>query len=482
MFLSITTTHSPATDLGFLLYKHPERIQTFSLSVGEAHVFYPEVSTERCTAVLALDVNPVGLVRPTGGRTFGLEHYVNDRPYVASSFLSVAIAQVYGSALAGRPPKDRAGLEDTPIPLEATVGVIYSAGGAALLERLFAPLGYTVHIESHPLDPAFPVWGQSHYYTLTLAGTTRLTDLLSHLYVLIPVLDNEKHYFVGQEEVEKLLRHGEGWLATHPEKELITTRYLKYRPELKNEALTQLAALVPVEIEAESEAQADAEEATVEAKISLHTQRLQAVLDMLKASGAQRVLDVGCGEGRLLQLLWKESQFRNIVGMDVSIRALEMAKVRLRYDRIPENQRERLKLIHGSLLYRDERLHGFEAAAVVEVIEHLDLPRLAAFERVLFEFAAPETVVITTPNAEYNVKWESLPAGQFRHRDHRFEWTRSQFETWAQTICERFGYTVEVAPIGEMDEVVGAPSQMGVFRKGRGMQDAASNNDDNIMV
>lgn len=465
MFLSITTTHHPATDLGFLLYKHPERVQSFSLSVGAAHVFYPEVSEERCTAVLALDINPVELVRPSGGRTFTLEHYVNDRPYVASSFMSVAIAQVYGSALAGRPPKDRTGLEDTPIPLEATFGAVYSAGGAGLLERLFAPLGYTVQMEAYPLDPAFPAWGQSRYYTVTLTGTSRLTDLLSHLYVLIPVLDNDKHYYVGKEEVDKLLRHGEGWLATHPEKELITTRYLKYQRELKDEALTRLAELVPVEVEAEQEAQADAEEAVVEAKISLHTQRLQTVVEVLKGEGARRVLDVGCGEGRLLQLLWKESQFQQLVGMDVSIRALELAKERLHYDRLPETRRERLKLIHGSLLYRDARLSGFDAAAVVEVIEHLDVPRLAAFERVLFEFAQPQTVVITTPNAEYNVKWESLPAGQFRHRDHRFEWNRAEFSAWAQGICDRFGYTVEIIPIGEEDEAVGAPTQMGVFRR-----------------
>jgi 3' terminal RNA ribose 2'-O-methyltransferase Hen1 len=465
MFLSITTTHSPATDLGFLLYKHPERVQTFSLAVGEAHVFYPEVSEERCTAVLALDINPVGLVRPSGGRAFSLEHYVNDRPYVVSSFMSVAIAQVYGSALAGRPPKDRTGLENTPIPLEATFGAVYSVGGAGLLEMLFAPLGYTVHSEAYPLDPAFPQWGQSRYYTVTLTGMTRLTDLLSHLYVLIPVLDNDKHYYVGKDEVEKLLRHGEGWLATHPQKDLITTRYLKYQRELKVEALTRLAERVPVEVEAEQEAAADAEEATVEAKISLHTQRLQTVLEVLKAEGARRVLDVGCGEGRLLQLLWKEPQFQHLLGMDVSARALELAKVRLRYDQLPDNRRERLKLIHGSLLYRDARLAGFDAAAVVEVIEHLDLPRLAAFERVLFEFAKPQTVVITTPNAEYNVKWESLPAGKFRHRDHRFEWTRAEFGAWAQRICNRFGYTVDLAPIGEVDEAVGAPSQMGIFRR-----------------
>jgi 3' terminal RNA ribose 2'-O-methyltransferase Hen1 len=151
--------------------------------------------------------------------------------------------------------------------------------------------------------------------------------------------------------------------------------------------------------------------------------------------------------------------------MDVSYRALEIAAERLRLDRLPPKQRERLHLIQGSLLYRDARLQDFEAAAVVEVIEHLDPPRLSNFERVLFEFARPQTVVITTPNAEYNRVWPSLPAGAFRHKDHRFEWGRAEFQGWAEGIASRFGYKVYFAGIGPVEVEVGAPSQMGVFER-----------------
>lgn len=461
MLLTITTTYQPATDLGYLLYKHPARLQAFNLAFGQAHVFYPEASDERCTAALLLDIDPVGLVRREGKNSLALEQYVNDRPYAASSFLSVAIAQMYGSALQGT-SKDRPELAETPIPLEVTITALPCRGGEILLRHLFEPLGYTLTVDRYPLDPAFPAWGESSYYAVSLVATTRLKDLLSHLYVLIPVLDDDKHYYVGNDEIEKLLRHGEGWLKSHPEINLITRRYLRHQRSLTR---TALARLVETETpEADEVAQKhDAEEAAIEERISLHQQRLGVVLATLKGSGAQRVIDLGCGEGKLLALLLKERQFTHILGMDVSYRALEVAAERLNLDRLPPKQRERISLMHGSLMYRDSRLSGFDAAAVVEVIEHLDPPRLAAFERVLFEFARPRLIAITTPNAEYNVKWESLPAGKFRHRDHRFEWTRAEFQAWARRICEQFGYTVRFLPIGDEDPVVGAPSQMGVF-------------------
>ncbi len=463
MLLTITTTHQPATDLGYLLHKNPAKAQSFNLAFGQAHVFYPEASDECCTAALLLDINPVGLVRREGSNNFALEQYVNDRPYVASSFLSVAIAQVFGTALSGR-SKDRPELVETPIALEAKMTALPCRGGEGLLRKLFEPLGYTLTAERYPLDPAFPAWGESTYYSVTLTQTIRLSDLLAHLYVLIPVLDDDKHYYVGDAEVEKLLRHGESWLSAHPERTLITRRYLKHQHSLTNAALARLVETETSQIE-EVTAQHDREETIVEDKLSLHQQRLGAVLAVLKGSGVKRILDLGCGEGRLLQLLMKEKQFTTILGMDVSHRVLEIAAERLNFERLPPMQRERISLIHGSLMYRDARLSGFDAAACVEVIEHLDPPRLAAFERVVFEFAHPLLIVITTPNAEYNVMWESLPAGKFRHRDHRFEWTRAEFEAWARKQCERFGYEVRFMGIGDADAQVGAPSQMAVFEQ-----------------
>jgi 3' terminal RNA ribose 2'-O-methyltransferase Hen1 len=467
MLLTISTTHQPATDLGFLLHKNPARLQEFNLTFGRAYVFYPETSETRCTAALLIEVDPIGLVRNRrgpAGENRTLEQYVNDRPYVASSFLSVAIADVFGSALAGK-SKDRPELVERAIPLQAHVSVARSrAGGEELLKRLFEPLGYSVETKRFPLDEKFPEWGESPYFALTLSGEKTLKDLLTHLYVLIPVLDNEKHYWIGDDEVEKLLRHGEGWLGGHPEKEVITRRYLKHRRTLVDDALERLTDGTVKSVD-EIQSLAAAGEDEIERKIALNEQRLGAVLAALKQSGAGRILDLGCGEGRLLTALLRDKEFRQIVGMDVSHRALEIAADKLHLDRLPPLQRQRIELLHGSLIYRDSRLANFDAAAVVEVIEHLDPARLAAFERVLFEFAKPGSVVLTTPNAEYNVKWETLPAGVFRHSDHRFEWTRQQFAAWAHRVGERFNYDVRFNPVGPEDPVVGPPTQMGIFTR-----------------
>jgi 3' terminal RNA ribose 2'-O-methyltransferase Hen1 len=466
MYLTISYAGNPSTDLGYLLHKSPTRIHTIEQAFGRAHVFYPEVTSERCTAALLLEVDPIGLVRNRrgpSGEGYALEQYVNDRPYVASSFLSVAIAKAFGTAMTGR-SKERQELADKQLEFETQIQVLPCRGSDGLLRRLFEPLGYEVRAAGHTLDEKFPEWGKSAYYSVALKGAIRLCDLLTHLYVLIPVLDDDKHYWAGDAELEKLLRHGEGWLRGHPERELITNRYLKHQKHLAREALSRLIG--EEEPHAEEIAEVHAiEEESIERPISLAEQRIGAVLSALRSSGAKRVIDLGCGEGRLLRELLKDRSFSEIVGMDVSHRALEIASRKLRLEDLPAMQKERIRLMHGSLTYRDKRLSGYDAATVVEVIEHQDPPRLAAFERVLFEFARPATVVVTTPNAEYNVKFETLPAGKMRHKDHRFEWTRNQFKDWAEGMADRFGYSVRFVAIGSDDPGVGSPTQMGIFSR-----------------
>ena len=463
MLLSLTTTYEPASDLGYLLGKHPDRIQSFPLAFGRALVFFPEAAPERCTVCLMLELDPIGLVRGRPGArgdTAVVAQYVNDRPYVASSFLSVAIADVFSSALAGK-SRDRPELARTPIPLAAELSAC--RGAPALVERLFKPLGYAVECGKEVIDPVFPAWGRSPAQRLTLTSTTTLSRLLSHLYVLIPVLDRYKHYFIAEDEVDKLLRHGEGWLNEHPERDLITRSYLKRRSGLIRRALDRLRedAPEPPDPDPAPDAPVDVEPATSTG--SLAEQRRAAILAALRDSGAERVLDLGCGEGRLLQALLGERWLRHVTGVDASHRALEIAADRLKLDRIPAPQRARIDLLHGALTYRDDRLRGFDAAVLSEVVEHLDPPRLAALERAVFESARPRRVVVTTPNREYNPVWESLPEGRLRHPDHRFEWSREEFCRWCADVGARQGYAVTVSGIGDADPERGSPTQLAVF-------------------
>lgn len=466
MILTITTTHAPATDLGYLLHKNPGRVHSKEMTFGWVHVFYPEASEERCSASLLLEVDPVGLVRDRRGPQGEggvLTQYVNDRPYAACSFLSSAIAEMYGTAMTGR-SKERPELAEQPLPLEAHLPTLPCRGGEEVLRRLFEPLGYEVEAVPVPLDESFPEWGASPYFSVRLRQTILLKDLLNHLVVLIPVLDNDKHYWVDRDEVDKLLRRGRGWLVTHPNRREIIRRFLRHRAQLTRLALARMteeeASGDPDAVEEEHRNQEEA----VERKLSLHEQRLTAVHQAIKDSGAHRVVDLGCGEGRLLELLLKDKAFSEVVGVDVSYHVLERAQRRLRLERYPRLA-EKLKLLQGSLVYRDRRIEGYDAAAVVEVIEHLDANRLQTFERVLFGLARPTTVVLTTPNREYNVLFETLPAGKMRHRDHRFEWTRAEFQGWAEAVAAKHGYTVRHEPIGPVDETHGAPSQMAVFTR-----------------
>ncbi|MFI0235173.1 3' terminal RNA ribose 2'-O-methyltransferase Hen1 [Streptomyces sp. NPDC016845] len=476
MFLTISTTGTPerpATDLGFLLHKHPESAQAFSTSYGTAHVFYPEAGAERCTAALLLEVDPVALVRRGKGKGRGgapdaaLAQYVNDRPYAASSLFAVALSSVFSSALRGV-CKARPERAQEALPLRVEVPALPARGGPDLVRKLFEPLGWVVEAESVALDAGFPEWGASRYVRLVLVGEVRLAEALRHLYVLLPVLDDAKHYWVSADEVDKLLRAGEGWLAEHPEQKLITSRYLSRRWSLTRQAmerleLVRLADADDTVVEAIDNAVDDEQGDSEERPLPLAVRRREAILAELQAAGAGRVLDLGCGQGQLVQALLKDVRFSEIVGVDVSVRALTIAARRLKLDRLGERQAARVQLFQGSLAYTDKRLKGYDAAVLSEVVEHLDLPRLPALEYAVFGSARPRTVLVTTPNVEYNVRWETLPAGHVRHGDHRFEWTREEFRDWAERVAGRHGYRVRYVPVGPDDPEVGPPTQMAVF-------------------
>ena len=461
MLLQITTTRKPATDLGYLLHKHPDKFQSVDLSIGKGHIFYPESSEDKTTVAVLLDIDPIDMVRGRNrSSNFSLGQYVNDRPYVASSFMSVALSKAFSTAMNGK-CSNKPDLVKIKMPFEVNISVLPAPkGGEHLIRKLFEPLGYEVTVVRHVLDEKFKDWGESKYYTVKLANTITTQELLQHLYVLIPALDNDKHYYVSQNEIEKLLEKGKGWLSSHPEKEEITRRYLINLGSLSRQAISRLNEEEGIE----EEEIINQEEK--ERKETLHQKRLKLVLEKIKKSGAESVIDLGCGEGKLIRMLLKEKQFKRITGTDVSYIELTKAKDRLHWDEMAPRQKERISLFQGALTYKDKRLEGYDAAAIVEVIEHLDENRLKSFERVVFEFAKPKTIVLTTPNGEYNVMYENMEENAMRHTDHRFEWTRKQFEKWANIVAKNNNYKMEFLPIGEEDSKVGAPSQMAIFTYG----------------
>lgn len=363
--------------------------------------------------------------------------------------MSVAIANVFSSALAGRAPEGNPQLADEPFPMEARLPAISVRGGESLLRELFEPLGYT--IDCTPRGEGV--------FSVVLKATLPVHALLGHLYVLVPVLDDAKHYWVSDDEVEKLLRHGEGWLVDHPSRERIALRYLKHRTSLARQALARLSV---DESPPEDGAGEDIE--VLDTRVPLAEQRFQYVFETLRALSPVSAIDVGCGEGKLLKRMLSSKFLTRIGGMDVSGRALEIARDRIGLDELPPAQRERLTLFHGSLLYRDKRLCGWDVALCIEVIEHIEPDRLYAFEDCLFAHAAPTHILITTPNADYNTKIAGLTG--YRHADHRFEWSRAEFGAWVARVASEQGYRATIEEIGPQDPDTGAPTQAVLFSRG----------------
>jgi len=467
VLLTVSTTYQPATDLGYLLHKHPDRVQRFEQSFGTATLCYPEATDERCTVALLLDVDPVRLARsrPRNAPDFSLAQYVNDRSYAASSLLGVAMADVFSTARSGR-CQSRQELADSAIPLEITVPVLPCRGGPAVAHRFFEPLGWAVEAEPIALDEAFAEWGDSRYVRLRLTGTVRLADALNQLHVLLPVLDESKHYWQGPDEVDKLLRSGGAWLVNHPEVEAITRRYLGRRSGLTRAAIARLAELGDDMEEAVEPAEEEEVLQPEEKRVPLNTQRHDAVHQVLLDLGARSVIDLGCGPGQFLTRLVETPEFTRVAGSDVSTRSLHQAARRVRLDRMSDRQAERVTLFQGALTYEDERYAGYDAAVLMEVVEHVDPPRLAALAHVVFGTAKPGAVVVTTPNSDYNALYEGLVG--MRHPDHRFEWTRAEFASWSDRVAASYGYAVERRGVGELDEVLGAPTQLAIFTRQEG--------------
>lgn len=468
---ALSTPQAPASNLSFLLHKHPDKLQSFSLPFGQAHLFYPEYSEHQCTLSLLLDVDPINLSRATNPNpNQHLWPYVNDRPYVCSSFMSTTISRVLGTALSGN-CKSFPEYTSTPMHLKVSLHNLPVHSGHThheLISKLFSPLGY--HIQTQHtglLNERFPAWGESPLVDLHLEHSSiTLQELLAHIYVLIPVLDNNKHYFVSTQEVSKLLRHGDSWLHTHPEKTWITQRYLKRQTRLAKLALQELQHHKDEDEDNTPQTKDINQEphTTIETTKNLHQRRLEQVLHtVLSLPSHHRIVDMGCGEGKLLKLLQNEPAIEHIVGIDVSTTSLQRAQRKLRMDELSYKESQRITLHHGSLLYCDDITTNADVITLVEVIEHIEESLLPFAMYHMLGFAKPNHLIITTPNADYNSLFENLSAGHMRHNDHRFEWSRKTFEAWCLTQADTYNYSVSFEPVGDLHPELGAQTQMAVF-------------------
>lgn len=491
MLLTVATTAQPdASDFGYLLHKHPGRLQEFELSFGRAMTFYPEANAARCEAALHVEVGEVDRATDRRGRGANDSAYVSDRSHAAGSYLPSAIMRVFGTALTGR-CDSRPGLAASAIPLEI-VATPVACRSRATAADLFGPLGWEVEEIALPLDPAFPEWGDSPHRRIRLRGVVRLSEALRQVCVLLPVLDGQKHYYVADDEVRKLLHLGEGWLEGHPLRHLIVRRYLRQSRELVLSAESALADLLPapdaaptddVAVNEAPDGEVPDDEApgvqalgvepsarpvpfsppATDGRMGLQEARIAAAVARLKAAGSRRVADLGCGEGDLILALLADPAFAEVVGVEPSPHGIARASKRL--ERLPEAWRHRARLIQGAATYPDARLAGFDAFVLLEVIEHIDPWRLPLLEEAVFGPSGPPTVLLTTPNRDFNALFPGLEGGRLRHGDHRFEWGRDEFKGWADAVAARRGYAVETFFVCDEVDGLGGPTQGAAFTR-----------------
>lgn len=461
MLIAITVTGKDAKSLSYILGKHPDHVFIREFSAGNMTVSFPEYSDERATAALLIQVDTIGMVR---GEWKGVSaSYIDPRPYVSSSLTSVALKEAYRSSFTTKSKEPAvAAMMERELPISVEFSSLWCKIGEEGIRTLFEPLGYSVACRELPFASDWLEGERSALFNATLTGKQTIAALLNHLYVLLPVIGKGKHYFVEEAEVAKLLQHGAGWLENHPAKERIVSRYLVHRRSLIEEALEQLAGE-----ESDDPAEENARESEFERPIRLQEERLQTAMAVLKTLDPPplRIGDLGCGTGDFMRIIMDERMPAEVVGMDVSSRSIQIAEKKLRIATRPEWQRPKVSLLHGSLVYTDLRLKELDTLVLLEVIEHVDPPKLPIIEHNIFEYLKPCHVMISTPNKEYNPLFPNMEKDRFRHDDHRFEWTREEFRRWTSAIIEKYPYTVEIYPVGKQDEQAGPPTQMAVFRR-----------------
>ncbi|MBW4084382.1 3' terminal RNA ribose 2'-O-methyltransferase Hen1 [Paenibacillus sp. S150] len=476
MHLIIRVTGAGAGMLSRLLAKNPDNLYDRMEKEARVRIAFTASSEQEAEAVIYVTPDPVELVKGASSAHNDITQYINDREFVVSSLFCTYIRSALGTALNGKTKEAYLPWVNRKLALELTFGPVASNLPDHALEDLFIPLGYEVVLERGDAAYAFELKSRSSVRYIKLKGIQTLQTALRQLFVLIPALDDYKHYYISDDEVDKIRRYGDGWLENHPQRALILKRTLRFAGAIKhyedqmagdgqqaeNGASGEAPGIAePFAAPAEASAGTGAAEAP---KARLNDLRYAAIADTVERLAARRsIVDFGSGGGKLSARLSSVPGVQEIKAVEPSaaaqLRAMDrFAKLEGRPGAIvPEP-------VTGSLFYYDEALRGKDVMILCEVIEHIDERRLNRVMETIFHEYAPGTLIITTPNKEYNALYQ-MEHEKLRHRDHRFEWDREAFGAWCSCWTSAYNYSVRLSGIGEFAQEYGYPTQMAIFTK-----------------
>ncbi|WP_042142009.1 methyltransferase domain-containing protein [Paucisalibacillus sp. EB02] len=446
MQLTIHATGSNVEVISYLLAKNPNNLYERSNNGHLVRMFYNKFTSEEVEVTFFVTPDPINLSR-NSSENYDITSYINDREFVVSSIFCSFLRSALGTALNGKPKEEYASWVNHAFNFQFSFGPLTSDLSDKQIIDLFAPLGYEVEITYGKVDYQVNIKSKSTARFVTLKGLTTLQNGIRQIFMLIPVLDNYKHYYIDEKEIEKIERYGEGWMDTHPQREFILRRALRFKELLDS-----------VEMDAKSKSEGKA----AEKRVRLNDLRYEKIIDYIKnLTNRESIVDFGSGEGKLSVRLGFVKGVKEILAVEPSEVAALKALKRFEELRGKENFLQPTPVM-GSLFYFDERLKSKDVIVLCEVIEHIDEYRLPKIMGTILREYKPKTLIITTPNQEYNQVYDM--GKEYRHSDHRFEWTRVEFQEWCNSHNPG-SYELTFEGIGEEHPTFGYPTQMGMFTR-----------------
>lgn len=445
MQLTIQASGDNVKAISYLLSKNPDNLYERNHKGHLVRLFYSKFTEEEVEVTIFVTPDPIELLQ-NRSNSYDITHYINDREFAVSSIFTSFVRSALGTALNGQPKEEYLKWVSYRFPFKFQFGPVASTFSDLQIKDLFEPIGYEVSISRPEIDYAIDLKEKSSARMITLSANQTLQDALRHLFVLIPVIDDYKHYFIDEKEIEKLQRYGEGWLEEHPKRDSIYRQALRFK-----------------EIYSQVERPSSQEQTDEEAKkVRLNDLRYGKIVEKAEIMRPKSIVDFGSGEGKLSLRLGFLEGVKEILAVEPS--EIENLKAKRRFEKVKDQPNfVEPETLWGSLFYFDERLKGKDLIILCEVIEHIDEYRLPkAMDMILHQYT-PESLIITTPNKEYNVVYDMEE--NYRHSDHRFEWTRQEFREWCHARNHQNLYELEFLGIGQEHLSQGFPTQMCVFKR-----------------